>query len=59
MMMVKKLVGEQFKRLHYCLDDEAGLAAAVAALNVDLIRSGRVNVAEISFIKGMTNDSRL
>lgn len=59
MMMVKKLVGQQFKRLHYCLDDEAGLAAAVAALNVDLIRSGRVNVAEISFIKGMTNDSRL
>lgn len=59
MMMVKKLVGERFNRLHYCLDDEAGLAAAVCALNVGLIRSGRVNVAEISFAKGLTNDGRL
>ena len=59
MMMVKKLVGERFKRLHYCLDDEAGLAATVCALNVEMVRSGRVNVAEISFAKGLTNDVRL
>jgi len=59
MMLVKKLVGDQMARANYCLDDEAGLAAAVCALNVELIKSGRVNVAEISFKKGLPNDERL
>ena len=57
-MLVRKLVGDRFKRLHDCLDDEAGLAAAVCALNVGLIRSGQVNVAEISFVEGLTNAGR-
>ena len=58
MMLVKKLVGNRFQTANYCLDDEAGLAAAVCSLNVEEIKSGRVNVAEISFKKGMTNDDR-
>ncbi|MBT2131007.1 hypothetical protein [Aliiroseovarius lamellibrachiae] len=58
MMHVKKLIGERFKTANYCLDDEAGLAAAVCALNVENIKAGRVNVAEISFKKGMINDDR-
>ncbi|MEP4248337.1 transposase [Tateyamaria sp.] len=58
MMHVKKLIGERFRTANYCLDDEAGLAAAVCALNVENIKSGRVNVAEISFRKGMINDDR-
>ncbi len=59
MMQVKKLIGKQFRRANYCLDNEAGLAAAVCSLNVDLIRSSKVNVAEISFKKGLINDDRL
>jgi len=58
MMLVKKLVGRRFRTANYCLDDEAGLAAAVCSLNVEEIKAGRVNVAEISFKKGMTNDDR-
>ncbi len=58
MMLVKKLIGDRFKTANYCLDDEAGLAAAVCALNVEAIKAGRVNVAEVSFKKGMINDDR-
>ncbi len=58
MMPVKKLIGDRFKTANYYLDDEAGLAAAVCALNVKAIKAGRVNVAEISFKKGMINDDR-
>ncbi len=58
MMLVKKLIGERFEVANYCLDDEAGLAAAVCALNVESIKSGRINIAEISFRKGITNDDR-
>jgi len=58
MMKVKKLIGESFWKANYCLDDEAGLAATVSALNVGLIKAGRVNVAEISFKKGLSNDER-
>lgn len=57
MMLVKKLIGEQFRRANYCIDAEAGLAAYVCALNVDLVKSGRVNVAEVSFKKALTNDT--
>jgi len=35
MMLVKKLIGDRFKTANYCLDDEAGLAAAVCSLNVE------------------------
>lgn len=59
MMLVKKLIGTGFETANYCLDAEAGLAAAVCALNVDLIKSGKVNVAEITFKKGLPNDDRL
>lgn len=57
-MLVKKLIGSDFKSANFCLDDEAGLAATVCSLNVDLINSGQVNVAEISFQKGLTNDDK-
>ncbi len=59
MMLVKKLIGQQFNVANYCLDAESGLAAAICALNVDLVKSERVNVFEIRFVKGLTNDERL
>lgn len=59
MMLVKKLVGDYFTQANYCIDDESGLASAICALNVELVKSGRVNVAEVSFKKGLTNDVRL
>lgn len=59
MMFVKKLVGDRFRTANYCLDDEAGLASAVCALNVKAVQAGKVNIAEISFKKGMTNDDRM
>lgn len=46
LMNVKRLVGHRFKSAHYCIDDEAGLAAAVCALNVEKINVGRVYVSE-------------
>lgn len=58
MMLVKKLIGDRFETANYCLDDEAGLAAFVCALNAESIKAGRVNVAEISFEKEMVNDAR-
>lgn len=59
MMLVKKLIGNQFRTANYCIDDEAGLSVAICALNVRDIKAGRINVAEVSFKKGMTNDDRM
>lgn len=59
MMLVRKLVGRDFRRCTFVIDAEAGLGNAVAALAANDIRAGRVDVCEVSFEKGMTNDSRL
>lgn len=59
MMLVRKLVGNQFRRCTFVIDAEAGLGNAVAALTVGDIQAGRVDVCEVSFAKGMKNDARL
>ena len=58
MMLVKKLVGRSYRVANFCVDAESGLANAIAALSVDEVKRGRVNIAEISFSKGLTNDER-
>lgn len=58
MMLVKKLIGRSYRTANFCIDAEAGLANAVAAISVPEVRAGRVNIAEISFSKGLTNDER-
>lgn len=58
MMLVKKLIGRSYRTANFCVDAETGLANAVAALSVAEVKSGRVNIAEISFSKGLTNDER-
>ncbi len=58
MMLVKKLVGRSYRVANFCVDAESGLANAIAALSVDEVKAGKVNIAEISFSKGLTNDER-
>ncbi len=58
MMLVRKLVGRSYRVANFCVDAESGLANAIAALSVDEVKRGRVNIAEISFSKGLTNDER-
>lgn len=59
MMLVRKLVGKEFRRCTFVIDAEAGLGNAVAALAVDDILAERVDICEVSFAKGMKNDARL
>jgi hypothetical protein len=58
MMLVKKLIGRSYRVANFCVDAESGLANAIAALSVDEVKRGRVNIAEISFSKRLTNDER-
>ncbi|MFX4300323.1 hypothetical protein [Pseudosulfitobacter pseudonitzschiae] len=58
MMLVKKLLGQDFDRALFCLDAEAGLAAATSAIFQPEVAERRVDIAEVSFTKGMTNDLR-
>ncbi|NVO24992.1 hypothetical protein [Donghicola mangrovi] len=58
MMLVKKLLGRDYRRAFFCLDAESGLAAATSALFVDEVAMGRVDIAEVLFTKGQTNDRR-
>lgn len=58
MMLVRKLVGRDGRRNTLCIDAEAGLAAAIAALSTADVRAGKVQVVEVSFAKGLTNDER-
>ncbi|WP_022704069.1 hypothetical protein [Pseudorhodobacter ferrugineus] len=55
-MLVRKMIGADFRSAHFCLDAESGLAAAFCALSVDMVQSGQAHIAEVTFEKGMTND---
>lgn len=57
-MLVRKMIGSEFRSAHFCVDADSGLAAAFCALSVDMVRSGRAHITEVSFEKGMTNDER-
>lgn len=57
-MLVRKMIGTEFLSAHFCLDSDSGLAAAFCALSVDMVKSGRAHITEVSFEKGMTNDER-
>lgn len=58
LMLVRKKIGGQYRRANFCIDADAGFVSALCAVAVNEIRSSRVNVAEISFRKGLTNDQR-
>jgi hypothetical protein len=57
-MLVRKLTGQRLRRANYSVDADSGLAAAFCAVNVDMVKKGRVNVTEVRFDKGLTNDER-
>lgn len=57
-MLLKKMAGNSFRRASFCMDSDSSLSAAFCALSVELIKAGRVDVIEVSFAKGLTNDGR-
>lgn len=57
-MLVRKMTGSRFRRASFCVDADSGLSAAFCALSVEMIKAGRVDVIEVSFAKGLTNDER-
>lgn len=57
-MLLRKMTGNSFRRASFCMDADSGLSAAFCALSVELIKAGRVDVIEVSFSKGLTNDER-
>ncbi|WP_147094954.1 hypothetical protein [Roseovarius sp. TE539] len=59
LMLVRRKIGNEFRRANFCIDADAGFAQALCALAVDDIKAGRVNVAEVSFLKGLSNDKRM
>jgi transposase-like protein len=59
MMLVRKLVGQDFRRCTFVIDAEAGLGNGIAALALRDIVAGRVDICEVAFAKGLTNDVRL
>lgn len=58
MMLVKKLIGREYGGAFFCLDAESGLAAATSAVFMPEVAEGRVDIAEVTFTKGETNDRR-
>ena len=58
MMLVKKLVGKDFRELLLCVDGDTGLAKLTNALFANDIMDGRVHVADIRFSKGLGNRKR-
>lgn len=58
MMLVKKQLGNGYRRAFFCLDAESGLAAATSAIFMPEVLDRRVDIAEVLFSKGQTNDLR-
>lgn len=58
MMLVKKLIGTTYSHATLCLDAEAGLAAATAALFLNEVSNHCADIIEVVFAKGLTNDLR-
>jgi hypothetical protein len=58
MMLVKKLVGQDFHKLHVCIDGDTGFGSLTCMLFAGDIMAGRVNVAVVRFRKGLGNSKR-
>ncbi|MGI1662381.1 transposase [Palleronia sp. KMU-117] len=58
MMLVKKLVGQDFHKLHICIDGDTGFGALACMLFAGDIMAGRVNVAVVRFRKALGNSKR-
>lgn len=58
MMLVKKLIGPDFRQLTFCIDGDTGLAKLTCSLYANDIMAGRVHVAEVRFAKGLGNAKR-
>lgn len=39
-MLIRKMIGADFRSAHFCLDADSGLSAAFCALSVDIVKSG-------------------
>lgn len=59
LMLVRRKIGDRFRRANFCVDADAGFAMALCALGASDIKAGRMNVAEVSFLKGLSNDKRM
>jgi hypothetical protein len=58
MMLIKKLIGPDFRELLFCIDGDMGLAKLTCALHARDVIAGRVNVAEVKFTKYLGNSKR-
>lgn len=58
LMHVKKLIGDRYRHALFCLDHDSVLAPALAALMVNEVIRGRVDIAQIKFEKGLSNDKK-
>ena len=57
-MMVKKLVGSEYRQILHCIDGDGGLAKLSASLFAEDVIAGRVHVADVRFSKELGNRKR-
>lgn len=57
-MMVKKLIGSEYRQLLHCVDGDSGLAKLSASLFAEDVIAGRMHVADVRFTKELGNRKR-
>ena len=57
-MMVKKLVGTEYRQLLHCVDGDSGLAKLSASFFAEDVLAGRMHVADVRFRKELGNRKR-
>ena len=57
-MMVKKLVGSDYRQLLLCIDGDSGLARIANLLFAKEVISARAHIADVRFTKGLGNRKR-
>jgi hypothetical protein len=57
-MMVKKLIGSDYRQILHCIDGDGGLAKLSASLFAEEVIAGRVHVADVRFSKELGNRKR-
>ena len=58
-MMVKKLIGSDYRQLLLCVDGDSGLAHIANMLFANDVMAGKAHVADVRFTKGLRNRRRV